>query len=138
MNYNSYPSKNIELNMASTNQYYWPEFKDTKYKLVYNKILTQNHYILITECFKIAIKNVLEIYNLKYDNIIINKDTLIPNPSINENKLCLLNEILFYPSLNTYITSINNINQEYLSNFNNKLSNIKNTNTYLSDIELHI
>ena len=122
--------------MSSTNECYWPAFKDKNYDLVYDKHLTETHYDLITECFKLCVTNSLVLYNMKYNNFIIDKCNLIPNPSINEQKLCLLNEILFYPSINAYLASINYIDNNYLNVVHEKLTNIKNSSTYLSDIEL--
>ena len=128
--------KNIELDMRTTNECYWPAFKDKNYDLVYDKKLTETHYDLITECFKLCVTNCLVLYNIKYDNFIIDKYNLIANPSVNEQKLCLLNEILFYPSINAYLASINYIDNKYLNIVDEKLTNITKSNTYLSDIEL--
>lgn len=128
--------KNIELNMGQTNNYYWPAFKDNNYDLEYDKTLSENHYNLMCICFKICINSMLYIYEIpSYNNYVIN-NKLIANPSNNNDKLPLLNEILFYPSLNSYIATINN-NSHYLKKYGKKIMTVTNSTNYLSTIELN-
>ena len=128
---------NIELNMKLSTNNYWPAFKNTLYDLKYDYETTCYHYLLMSECFKICINSMLNLYEYEsINNYYINKDLLIANPSTNSNKIALLNEILFYPSLNSYIASINN-NSDYLNKYGEKIKNVLNTKDYLSDIELN-
>jgi hypothetical protein len=129
--------KNIELNMSLGTTSYWPAFKNNLYDLKYDYETTCYHYLLMTECFKICINSMLNLYECyRNDNYCIHKDLLIANPSTNSNKIALLNEILFYPSLNSYIASINN-NSNYLNKYGDIIITVLNTKNYLSDIELN-
>lgn len=130
--------KNIELVMNSCNSSYWPVFNDTNYDLKYDKNTTRIHYLFMCKCFVICIQSMLHLYELNsFNNYVISED-LIANPSMNEDKISLLNEILFYPSLNGYISAINNYSA-YLNKYDNEkneLQTITNTLQYKSDIEL--
>lgn len=128
--------KNIELNMGKTNDYYWPAFTNNMYDLKYDKILTENHYKLMCICFKICINSMLYTYEISHYNNYVMSNKLIANPSNNNDKLPLLNEILFYPSLNSYIACINN-NSDYLNKYGKKISTVTNSTNYLSTIELN-
>ena len=128
------PHKNIELDMKYTKDYYWPKFKNSNYDLVYDNDITINHYMLFCKCFTIILNNMNSFYNIKFNNYICT-NSLIANPSSDEKKRPLLNEILFYPSLNSYICSINNIDIVYFQE-NKVFKNIKKSTDYVSDTEL--
>jgi len=126
--------KNIELDMKYTTDYYWPKFKNSNYDLVYDNDITINHYMLFCKCFTIILNKMNSFYNIKFNNYICT-NSLIANPSSDEKKRPLLNEILFYPSLNSYICSINNIDSVYFQE-NTVFKNIKKSTDYVSDTEL--
>lgn len=129
--------KNIELDMKANTDSYWPAFKNTLYDLKYDYDTTCYHYLLMSECFKICINSMLNLYEYEsLSNFYINKDLLIANPSYNSEKIGLLNEILFYPALNSYIVSINT-NSGYLNKYGKKIKSVLNTKDYLSDLELN-
>lgn len=128
--------ENLELNMGKTTECYWPAYKNPELDLVYDENMTKFHYLLSTELFKIALKDSLNGYNCKFNNYYCDCNTLIPNPSSNKQRLCLLSETLFYPYINAYIATINSINPSYFDKFDPKFKTVLNSKSYLSDIEL--
>ena len=127
--------KNINLDMSKTNTTYWPSFKDSNYKLKYSPCDTVNHYILMNKCFRLSISNLLEFYYKKYDNYYCNfsYNIAIPSDSID---MPLMNEIIFFPALNTFIKSVNSINASALKKIHPIFSNVISNKTYLNNNEL--
>ena len=126
---------NIELDMTKATDTYWPAFKDTNYKLEYSSYDTVNHYILMTNCFKISIHNLLECYDKTYDGFCTNFSKNIAKPSEKKNAP-LMNEIIFFPALNTLIKSINIIDKTKLNEIHIELTEITSNSTYLSNNKL--
>lgn len=128
--------RNIELNMGKSGDKYWPDFKDTSYELVYDSEYTKAHYLLGCECFITCIADLLDLYKNQHKiNYIVNENTLIANPSSDESRIALFNEILFYPYLNTYIMTINKMNPNYFKD--SPYSKVVNNATFISDKELY-
>ena len=127
--------KNIDLDLSKTTTTYWPAFKDNNYKLKYSPYDTVNHYILMNNCFKFSVDNLLEFYYKKYDNFYTDFSEHIANPS-EITDMPLMNEIIFFPALNTLIKSINSIDSSVLKELHPKLSQIISNQTYLSNDEL--
>ena len=126
----------IELNFGKTMETYWPAFKNELYDLEYDKEMTLCHYYLMVNCFKICINDLLKRYGFQNICFVYNEG-LIPNPSCNETHTPLLNEILFFPSLNTYIMCINQFS-DILESFHIELGEIINKTKYKSDLDLKI
>ena len=126
---------NIELDMAKATDTYWPVFKDTNYELEYSSYDTINHYILMTNCFEISIHNLLECYDKKYDGFCTDFSKNIAKPSDKKNTP-LMNEIIFFPALNTLIKSINNIDTTEINKIHSELTEITSNSTYLSNNKL--
>ena len=126
---------NIELDMTKATDTYWPAFKDTNYKLEYSSYDTVNHYILMCECFKISIHNLLKCYDKKKSVFIMNFSKYIAKPSDKTNTP-LMNEIIFFPALNTLIKSINSIDSKVLMETHTELTHITSNSTYLSNNKL--
>ena len=76
--------------------------------------LTNFHYLLATELFKMALNNDLIAYNCTFHNYYCDFNNLIPNPSSTEQRLCLLNETLFYPYINALASVINQVDSSQL------------------------
>ena len=128
--------KNIELNMAQPASGYWPSFKTDEFDLMYEPMITRTHYKLATTTFGIALKDILQHYHREFNNINSDCETLIPNPSVTEERLCMLNETLFIPYINIYLASIGKKNPELLSVFDESVNTIKDSKSYMSDIQL--
>lgn len=126
---------NIELDMTKATDTYWPAFKDTNYKLEYSSYDTVNHYILMTRCFEISIHNLLECYDKTYDGFCTDFSKNIAKPSDKKNAP-LMNEIIFFPALNTLIKSINSIDSKTLMDVHTELTHITSNGTYLSNNKL--
>ena len=126
---------NIELDMSKTSDTYWPAFKDTNYKLAYSSYDTVNHYILMCECFKISINNLLKCYDKKEGVFIMNFSKNIAKPSDKTNTP-LMNEIIFFPALNTLIKSVNSVDSKALREIHTELTHITSNRTYLSNNKL--
>ena len=109
--------------------------KDINYKLKYSPYDTVNHYILMNNCFKLSINNLLEVYYKKYDNFNCCFSEYIAKPS-DIMDIPLMNEIIFFPSLNTLIKSVNSIDNSALKEINPNLSKIISNQTYLNNDEL--
>ena len=124
----------IELDFGKTKKSYWPAFKNTNYDLKYDKEMTLYHYYLMANCFKICTNDLLKLYTSKKIYYVYN-ESLITNPSSDENHMPLLNEILFFPSLNTYIMCINKFDN-ILESFNSELLEINKQTNYKSDLDL--
>ncbi len=127
--------KNIDLDMSKTTTTYWPAFKDINYKLKYSPYDTVNHYILMNNCFKLSINNLLEFYYKKYDNFNTSFSEYIACPS-DIVDVPLMNEIIFFPALNTLIKSVNSIDSSILKEIHPNLSKIISNQTYLNNDEL--
>ena len=131
--------KNIELDMSTTSDTYWPAFKDTNYKLAYSSYDTINHYILMCECFEISIQNLLECYTKTktYDCVRFynNFSKNIAKPSDKQN-VPLMNEIIFFPALNTLIKSVNSVDSKALGELHPELTTVISNGTYLSNEKL--
>ena len=127
--------KNIELDVSKATDLYWPAFKDNNYELQYCLYDTVNHYLLMTHCFKLSIHNLLEYYDKTYDkyNVIFLQN--IAKPS-DKNQMPLMNEIIFFPALNTLIESINNVDSKILMEVHTELTHITSNGTYLSNNKL--
>ena len=122
--------------MGKSGDKYWPDFKDTSYELVYDSEYTKAHYLLGCECFITCIADLLDLYKNQHKiNYIVNENTLIANPSSDESRIALFNEILFYPYLNTYIMTINKMNPNYFKD--SPYSKVVNNATFISDKELY-
>ena len=126
---------NIELDLSKTTDTYWPAFKDTNYELEYSSYDTVNHYILMTKCFKITIDNLLQSYHKTYDSFNIDFSKYIAIPS-DKKPMPIMNEIIFFPALNTLIKSINIIDSKLLMEIHLELSHITSNSTYLSNSKL--
>tara|TARA_B100001564_G_scaffold30544_1_gene22447 strand:- start:56 stop:1633 length:1578 start_codon:yes stop_codon:yes gene_type:complete len=126
---------NIELDMTKATDTYWPAFKDTNYELEYSSYDTINHYILMTRCFESSIHNLLECYDKTYDGFCTDFSKNIAKPSDKKNAP-LMNEIIFFPALNTLIKSINNIDTTELNKIHSELTEITSNSTYLSNNKL--
>ena len=126
---------NIELDMAKATDTYWPAFKDSNYELEYSSYDTVNHYNLMARCFEISIHNLLECYNKTYDKFKRDFSTNIAKPSDKKN-MPLMNEIIFFPALNTLIKSINTIDKTKLNETHTELTEITSNSTYLSNNKL--
>ena len=111
---------NIELNMGQTTLTYWPAFKDDNYELEYSSYDTVNHYNIMSICFEMCVNDLLKYYKKKCDSIQKNYMKYIAKPS-NLFQSPLLNEILFFPALNTLIKSINSIDSNILSHIHPNL-----------------
>ena len=125
----------IELNMGKPTDTYWPAFKDTNYELEYSSYDTVNHYILMTDCFKISIHNLLECYNKTKGVFNTNFSKNIAKPS-DKTRVPLMNEIIFFPALNTLIKSINIVDSNMLMEIHSELAHITSNCTYLSNNKL--
>ena len=127
--------KKIELNMGQTTTKYWPAFKDTDYELKYSNYDTVNHYNLMCICFELGVNNLLEVY--KKTNVLFNADFSknIAKPS-DKTPVPLMNEIIFFPALNTIIKSINSVDSKVLMEIHSELTHITSNGTYLSNNKL--
>jgi len=126
---------NIELNTATPTDTYWPAFKDSNYELEYSSYDTVNHYILMTHCFKISIQNLMECYDKTYNNFYDDFSKNIAKPSDKKN-VPLMNEIIFFPALNTLIKSVNSVDTTELNEIHMELAEITSNDTYLSNNKL--
>ncbi len=126
---------NIELNMGGATETYWPAFKDSNYELEYSSYDTVNHYILMTHCFKISIQNLMECYDKTYNRFYDDFSKNIAKPSDKKN-VPLMNEIIFFPALNTLIKSINSVDSKTLMEVHTELTHITSNGTYLSNNKL--
>ena len=131
--------KNIELDTSTTSDTYWPAFKVTNYKLQYSSYDTVNHYILMCECFEISIQNLLECYTKTktYECVRFYNDFSknIAKPSDKQN-VPLMNEIIFFPALNTLIKSVNSVDSKALGELHPELTTVISNGTYLSNKRL--
>ena len=127
--------KNIDLDLGKINTTYWPSFKDSNYKLKYSPCDTVNHYTLMNYCFKLSISNLLEFYYKKYDNYYCDFSKNIAKPSDNI-VIPLMNEIIFFPALNTLIKSVNSVDISALKEEYPKFSKVVSNKTYLNNYEL--
>ena len=89
----------------------------------------------MARCFEISIHNLLECYNKTYDKFIRNFSTNIAKPTDKKN-MPLMNEIIFFPALNTLIKSINSIDKTKLNEIHTELTEITSNSTYLSNNKL--
>ena len=126
---------NIELDMSKTSDRYWPAFEDTNYELAYSSYDTVNHYILMTHCFKISIQNLMECYDKTYNSFYDDFSKNIAKPSDKKN-VPLMNEIIFFPALNTLIKSVNSVDTTELNEIHMELAEITSNSTYLSNSKL--
>ena len=127
--------KCIELNMCQTTSTYWPAFEDPNYNLEYSSYDTVNHYNIIADCFKISINDLLKHYEKKCDTFCTDFNKYIAKPST-VHHMPLLNEILFFPALNTLLKSVNIIDSTVLEYFHPELTNVVSNGTYLSNNRL--
>ena len=127
--------KNIELDTGKASDKYWPAFMDTNYELEYSSYDTVNHYILMTNCFKISITNLLKCYDKTYNRFNADFSKNIAKPS-DKTHVPLMNEIIFFPALNTIIKSINSIDSQELMEIHSELTHINSNGTYLSNNKL--
>ena len=126
----------IDLDFSKTTKTYYPAFKNNLYNLEYDYETTICHYYLMVECFKICTNDLLKKYNYSDVLYVYNKQ-LITNPSSNETRMPLMNEVIFFPTLNTYIMCINKFDN-ILESFNSELLKINKQTNYKSDIDLTI
>ena len=123
--------KNIELDVSKATDLYWPAFKDNNYELQYCLYDTVNNYLLMSSCFELSIHNLLEYYDKTYDKYKCDFLQNIAKPC-DKNQMPLMNEIIFFPALNTLIESINNIDSKILMEVNTELTHITSNKNYLS------
>jgi len=126
----------IDLDFSKTTKTYYPAFKNNLYNLEYDYEITICHYYLMVECFKICTNDLLKKYNYS-DVLYVYGKQLITNPSSNETRMPLMNEVIFFPTLNTYIMCINKFDN-ILESFNSELLQINKQNNYKSDLDLTI
>jgi hypothetical protein len=126
---------NIEFNMGGATDKYWPAFKDTNYELEYSSYDTVNHYILMTYCFKISIQNLTECYDKTYNRFYDDFSKNIAKP-LDKKNVPLMNEIIFFPALNTLIKSVNSVDSKILQEIHTELTHITSNGTYLSNNKL--
>tara|TARA_B110001452_G_C15121398_1_gene390834 strand:- start:43 stop:939 length:897 start_codon:yes stop_codon:yes gene_type:complete len=127
--------KNIELNMGQTTTTYWPSFKNTDYELEYSKYDTENHYNLMCMCFEISVNNLLEYYKKSYGvfNTTFSKNIV----KVSDNKhMPLMNEVIFFPALNTLIKTTNSVDKSMLYSIHPELTKIISNDTYLTNDRL--
>jgi len=127
--------KNIELDMSKTTSNYWPAFKDDHYELDYNSYISVNHYIIMCKGFMICVNDLLKIYGTFCDNYSNDHSLYIAKVS-DVKKMPLMNEILFFPALNTLIHAINNVDNTALKDFHPDLTKITSNASYLTDRRL--
>ena len=126
---------NIELNMGQTTLTYWPAFKDDNYELEYSSYDTVNHYNIMSICFEMCVNDLLKYYKKKCNSIQKNYMKYIAKPS-NLFQSPLLNEILFFPALNTLIKSINSIDSNILSHIHPELTQVTSNGTFLDNMRI--
>lgn len=134
--------KNIELNMGASSAKYWPDFKDSNYRLEYDDFMTKKLYVLTCELVKIVINDLLMWYKVSFDKFIVLPDHLIPDPSCDKsNTLALFNEILYFPVVNTYLQAINTVDRkvgrfDLTASINPIFTNVISSDTYLNNYQL--
>ena len=91
------------------------------------------------ECFEISIQNLLECYTKTktYDCVRFYNDFSknIAKPSDKQN-VPLMNEIIFFPALNTLIKSVNSVDSKALGELHPELTTVISNGTYLSNERL--